>query len=514
MTERLIVTGLINSTEYLQQVRPVWRQDLIVNKSLNEIAQWCISYFDKYEEAPERSIEDVYFEKKRKKEIPSALKKAIERMIEDLAYEYDESYNLRYALDQTNEYLMLRHLEEHQEQLDALMENGDVEQAKEMAANYKPPVIEAVDDLDLGKEGVLDRIEIIFKADVTPLLSYPGPLGEIFNDQMLRGRFVAMLATEKRGKSFWLLDMAIRATVARNKVAFFQAGDMTEDQQLLRVASYLSNLPTNEKYTGQVFVPHKDCLRNQVDVCDRDERRGTFGCFTGGEYDEESIRKDITRESLIEAWEDFGEDYTPCTVCEDYLDHRLGVPWLIPTEISHAVTVDEAKRAFQKRFIDKHRRFKMSTHLNDSLTVSRIRQICDRWEKDDGFIPDVIVIDYADLLVPEKFQEFRHGQNEIWKNLRALSQSRHCLVITATQADGKAYDRDLLRMNNYSEDKRKYAHVTAMYGLNQDKHGREKKMGVMRINELVKREGEFDSTSTVTVLQNLNIGRPFIDSYK
>jgi hypothetical protein len=322
------------------------------------------------------------------------------------------------------------------------------------------------------------------------------------------------MATEKRGKSFWLLDMAIRATMSRKKVAFFQAGDMTEDQQLLRVASYVSNLPTNDKYTGQVFVPRRDCLRNQLDICDKEERRGPFGCFTGGEYTEDDIRKKLERRSLIEAWEDFGEDYIPCTFCDEYNDHRLGVPWLVPTEITHSVTIDEAKRAFQKRFIDKNRRFKMSTHMNDSLTVTRIRQICDKWEKDDGFIPDVIVIDYADLLVPEKFQEFRHGQNEIWKNLRALSQQRHALVITATQADAKAYEKDLLRMSNFSEDKRKFAHVTALYGLNQDKHGREKKLGVMRINELVKREGEFDSTSTVTVLQNLNLGRPYIDSYR
>ena len=68
-------------------------------------------------------------------------------------------------------------------------------------------------------------------------------------------------------------------------------------------------------------------------------------------------------------------------------------------------------------------------------------------------------------------------------------------------------------MKNFSEDKRKYAHVTAMYGLNQDPQDREKKIGLMRINEIVVREGDFSNTKEVTVIQNLARGRPFLGSY-
>ena len=99
-------------------------------------------------------------------------------------------------------------------------------------------------------------------------------------------------------------------------------------------------------------------------------------------------------------------------------------------------------------------------------------------------------------------------------DLRALSQSRNALLITATQTDSQSYEQDTLSRKNFSEDKRKYAHVTAMYGLNQDPKEREKKLGVMRINEIVIREGDFDTTSCVTVLQSLNLGRPFLGSYK
>ena len=77
----------------------------------------------------------------------------------------------------------------------------------------------------------------------------------------------------------------------------------------------------------------------------------------------------------------------------------------------------------------------------------------------------------------------------------------------------KSYEKDRLGLSNFSEDKRKYSHVTAFYGLNQDKKGREKRFGIMRINELILREDEFDTAREITILQNLRRGRPFLASY-
>lgn len=88
------------------------------------------------------------------------------------------------------------------------------------------------------------------------------------------------------------------------------------------------------------------------------------------------------------------------------------------------------------------------------------------------------------------------------------------MVITATQSDADSYDTDLLKLSNFSEDKRKYSHVTAMFGLNQDKDGREKKLGVLRLNELVIREGEFSSSNEIVVLQYLRGGRAYVGSFR
>jgi hypothetical protein len=486
------------------------------------IAEWCIGFLDEFQKAPERNIEDIYYEKKKAKQIPENMVEEILEDLEDLAQEYEEDYNVEYALKRTTAYFKERHLQLHLEEVRRLQENGEGEAAQALSTSYKGLSFRLADDLDLGRKESLDKVKSAFTKLATPLIEYPGALGEILNDQMVRGGFVAMMASEKRGKTWWLLDMAMRAAFNRNKVAFFQAGDMTEAQQIKRIASYLTKLPTLEKYIGDIYTPEADCIRNQLDICDKEQRRNNFGIFTGGEYDEYDIREKVLKEELIEKWKDWEHDYKPCTNCSEFHAERLGTPWLVPKKIPKVVGADDASKKVEEFFIKKGRYFKISTHPNNTLTVRRIKEILKDWEvkpdgrighKEEMFIPSVIIVDYADLMVPEKHKEFRHGQNEIWKDLRALSQELDCLVITATQADAKSYERKLLTMSNYSEDKRKFGHVTAMFGLNQDKHGREKQLGIMRINELVIREGEYHSANTVTVLQNLTTGKPFLDSY-
>jgi hypothetical protein len=177
--------------------------------------------------------------------------------------------------------------------------------------------------------------------------------------------------------------------------------------------------------------------------------------------------------------------------------------------------MEEAKKKFHETFTGKGN-LRLSTHVNGTLSVKNIRTYLELWKKQDNFVPDAVIIDYADLLVPEFHTDFRHQQFEIWKALRGLSQDKshgEPLVVTATQSDARSYDQNLLRMSNFSEDKRKLGQVTALYGLNQDKHGREKKIGLVRINELVKREGTFSENEVIVVLQNLKRGQPCLQSY-
>jgi hypothetical protein len=123
-------------------------------------------------------------------------------------------------------------------------------------------------------------------------------------------------------------------------------------------------------------------------------------------------------------------------------------------------------------------------------------------------VPDVIVIDYADLLAP--MPGYAHdSQDQIdmaWKTMRSISQQLHCCVVTATQSSAASYYADTLDKTHFSRDKRKFAHVTAMFGLNQTKD--EKRLGVMRFNWLQFREAEFDEDKCVHVAGCLGLANP------
>jgi hypothetical protein len=83
-------------------------------------------------------------------------------------------------------------------------------------------------------------------------------------------------------------------------------------------------------------------------------------------------------------------------------------------------------------------------------------------------------------------------------------------VVTATQTDADSYDAKVLKRGNFSEDKRKYAHVTGMVGINQT--DREKAEGLYRLNWVVLRELEFSESKCVWTAGCLAIGNPAIVS--
>ena len=60
-----------------------------------------------------------------------------------------------------------------------------------------------------------------------------------------------------------------------------------------------------------------------------------------------------------------------------------------------------------------------------------------------GIVPDVVVIDYADIMADEGKDE-RASVNKRWKYLRGLADTHKCLIVTATQANSSSFDLSIL----------------------------------------------------------------------
>jgi hypothetical protein len=510
--ERQIIIGLIVSTDYIKQIKPLLELYYFEASVARTLAQWCFEYYEEYETAIGADIKLIYENKVRQDLISEELAEEIE---EDILPDLNDQFivkgiSVNHLLSKTNKWISERRLGILSLQISELQEKGKTKEANELIVEYKALSNEVDDSLDMSSPKALERVKEAFSQTYQNVVHYPGAIGELLNGSLTRGSLVGIMAPEKRGKTFFLLDMAFRAVRQGKKVAFFQAGDMTEAQQLRRMGIYLNKKSDKKKFTGDFYLPVKDCIYNQLDLCDKAERECDFGIFDDI-YTEQNLTKEITFDELKEAYEN-EPDYKPCHNCKAYRQRKIGTPWLEKINVKNELTEQEAVKSIDKFFVQAKRQLKLSTHANGTLSVDRIEQILNGWELSSAWVPDLILVDYADLLVAPKM-DFRQSQNVIWQGLRRLSQTTNACTVAPTQTDANSYIQTTLGLGNFSEDKRKFSHVTDMFGLNQDPEGREKKIGILRVNALLAREDSFDITNSITILQRLEIGRPLLSSY-
>ena len=73
--------------------------------------------------------------------------------------------------------------------------------------------------------------------------------------------------------------------------------------------------------------------------------------------------------------------------------------------------------------------------------------------KNQDFIPDLIIVDYADLLKPEgsSKEEKRHQLESIYEDLRGISQEVGCPLWTASQTNRSGLNAEVITMESISE---------------------------------------------------------------
>jgi hypothetical protein len=506
--ERQAVTGMIIDIQFLRQIRPITKLEYFKAPFAKTVAQWCLDYWDQYEEAPGRQIEELYHAKERAGELDDDQVDIIGQFLESLSEEYErgEKRSTEYVARTTETYFRRRALEILKEDINNALANRDVDQAELTLAQYRTPARENGQHINPFTNE--EAIQEAFTQSNEPLFRLPGALGEALNDLFVRDGFLAIMAPEKRGKSWIMMYLSKRAAMARVNVAWFAVGDMTKPQMTVRYHIMHTHRSHRKKYCGDILVPVVDCVRNQDGSCDLVEREG-----------EGDLVKTAGRDSKHTVFQEYKErpDWTPCAYCarDRVLKNKfVGACWHRERKAVEPLDWRDAVKA-GKEFADKvmrERQFYLDCYPNSSINVQGIDNALALWEAKDGFVPDVILIDYADILAPEDGRkDFRHQQNETWKALRKLSQTRNCLVVTATQADAASYSQKMINESNFSEDKRKYSHVTGVITLNQE--AAEKKKGVMRIGTMFLREDDFDTTRAVTVLQSLATGQPVLGSY-
>ena len=333
------------------------------------------------------------------------------------------------VLDITEKHFQEVQLEQHTDTVRQLLNSGNIKAAQEIMAAFSP--IQRSQSVAFDPFDSPDVIHEAFAVGEQSLLTFDRPDEKAFYDDVFsKESFVLMLASEKGKKSMFMLDFSIRAVSQNRKVAYFECGDLSRNQLIKRFVARVSG------------VPNKVCsyeMPTELDVAEQNKIL---------QYNITSNRKEnrhvLTAERAIKGVADWLKTY------------------------------------------DSVGKMRISVYANSTQSVSGVNAILDEWAL-EGWIPDFVVLDYADLLKPEIKGEVRHQIDEIYRQLRKLSQVRKCCLITATQATRGSAQQPFMSRDLISEAKSKLAHVTACLGLHSNM--KEMESNVIKINHVVRREG-------------------------
>jgi replicative DNA helicase len=487
--EERILTAMLTSYKFTSEIEKFINKDSFVNPIAKLVSKWCLDYSTKYKKAPKESIMDIYnIEKSEMKEEEHLIVYDFIRKISD-RLDKEES-NVEYLKDIAKRYFKKRDLKVSCEKINSYIELDRVEEAeKEMLYFRKEFFHESSEWVDALSE---EEIKKYFsaKADKTnELFSMPGALGKMLGT-FERGWLVGVMAPAKRGKTFWLIEMAVQALMDRRNVLFISL-----EMDTFRVQNRLLKRLTAFGESSEDYVyPCFDCIKNQDDTCRKKERTNrTKLLLDEGEKPE-------YRKSLV---------YEPCTVCRGKRDFVVGT-WFTTVKRSEMKQSNTLK--IIKGVRDSFGNFmKVKSYPAFSASIQDIKNDIDNLFVSEEFIPDVIVIDYADILAPEDSRIVgRDRIDDTWKTLKNLAEERHCSVITASQSNRASFKKKYVEEIDVAEDIRKIANVDIMLSINQTPI--EKKESVTRINIVAKRDGDFDKFQSCLVLQQLEVGQVALDS--
>lgn len=446
--EREIILYSIVSTEYLSQIRNYAKAELFKSPYAKVVWEWIASYFDEYGVAPNKDIQTIYTT--RKLEIPEEEdEEIIATFLQSLSDSDVTIQNIGYSADQAITWLNVRAQENLIEDLKEAVSRKDVASGNEIIAQYA-----AIEKHQAKGMSLLTDIDASFSAfqeEDDILFSFPGTLGLTIGE-FRRTDFVSFLGFAKRGKSWYLWESAKEAMYASNKVLYISL-EMPQKQILKRIWRALAKRPRRKR---TVRIPY---------------------------FTESDLSTPESPRYLVDYEEKEIEAFTP--------DITWFAEWI---------------RKFKLYF--RGGDLRVVSMPSRSVSVSDIEIYMNNLEFYEKWIPDVVVIDYADLINSKLKGEHRHQLDDIWANLRRLALERNICIVTASQSSRMSSKGESTE-ESIAEDIRKIAHVTKMIAINATKE--ERAQGIHRIAQLAERDDEQHFEQSL-VLSCLDLGQMCLDS--
>jgi len=124
------------------------------------------------------------------------------------------------------------------------------------------------------------------------------------------------------------------------------------------------------------------------------------------------------------------------------------------------------------------------------LTPAKVERDIEGYKR-RGIVPDLIVIDYADIMKPDsKWKERRHEFTDIYNSLRSIAKKHNVGVWTASQSNRASYKKNTIKLDDIAEDWGKAMIADYIIGLCQSAEEAKAKPQKMRLFLAKNRNGE------------------------
>jgi hypothetical protein len=450
--ESNIVLGMIVSTEFIKSILKVYRPEFFSQFYTRTVAKWCMEYYEKYEKAPLTDIKSIFESEKIR--IPDSDKAEtisifLER-ISDKYIEENQKYNVKYYSEEVAlPFFKNANLISFRDRVEGYRLRGDYLSADAEIAKYQrvEKNIHAGINLFHDIDPIINAFKIENEQDY--LFSFDEGLGKLIRS-VKRKDFMAVCGPAARNKSFYLQEISFISTLAGNNTIIFLF-ELPEEDFIKRYA---------KRITGYT---------------------------------------DISKDKY-------------CEIIIPYFDNNYELNKLVHhrKEMRRTIDLQETLRKMNAvKTVIKNKKLKVIYAPERTMSVADVNAHIENLRHFEGFVPDVIITDYADAMKASRRDEVRHQIDEIWSGHRSMAQYWNAAVVTATHTKVHTLDRDI-KQSDLSEDYRKLNHVTLAFGLNQTDE--EQENGIMRINLLKDTRAKRLGMHEAVVLQCLDIGQVILDS--
>jgi KaiC/GvpD/RAD55 family RecA-like ATPase len=128
-------------------------------------------------------------------------------------------------------------------------------------------------------------------------------------------------------------------------------------------------------------------------------------------------------------------------------------------------------------------------------SVNKVRQIIKKLGIDEGWVPEVVILDYMELMTPRgksaRQQSEYERQKEVANDLSYLASEENVFVVSATQANREGLKNEAnVKMEHMAESFGKAMNMDYIVSLNQTREERDALSPLLRLVILKNREGE------------------------